>query len=149
MNEPGLIERLLTSARTIAVVGYTGKPGRPVTTVSEYLRSQGYRIVPVDPRLGHATIEGEQAYDRLADIPKDVNVDVVDVFKRGELLDEVVDDAIAAGARVIWFQLDLGNVAAAERAERAGMQVVWDHCMKVEHRRMRARRRLEDAGTTA
>ena len=136
MNESGLAEELLSSARTIAVVGYTGKPFRPVTTVSEYLRSQGYRIVPVNPQLRGAEVQGEKSYDRLADIPKDVTVDLVDVFRRGEFLDDVVDDAIAAGVPAIWFQLDLQNVAAAERAERAGMKVVWDRCTQVEHRRM-------------
>jgi len=137
MNEQGLAERLLASARTIAVVGYTGKPGRPVTTVSEYLRAQGYRIIPVNPRLRGREIDGERAYDRLQDIPKDVRIDLVDVFRRGEFLDDVVDDAIAARAPAIWFQLGLGNVAAAERAERAGMKIVWDRCTAVAHRAMR------------
>lgn len=132
-----MAEELLSSARTIAVVGYTGKPFRPVTTVSDYLRSQGYRIVPVNPRLRGTDVEGERSYDRLGDIPKDVVVDLVDVFRRGEFLDDVVDDAIAAKIPAIWFQLDLGNVAAAERADRAGMKVVWDRCTAVEHRRIR------------
>ena len=138
MNEQGLAEQLLSSARTIAVVGYTGKPYRPVTTVSQYLRSQGYRIVPVNPQLRGREIDGERAYDRLQDVPKDVRIDFVDVFRRGEFLDAVVDDAIAAGVPAIWFQLDLQNVGAAERAERAGMKVVWDRCTAVEHRRMRS-----------
>lgn len=139
MNETGLAERLLSTARTIAVVGYSDKPFRPVTSVSSYLRSQGYRIVPVNPRLRGREVDGERSYERLVDIPKDVKVDFVDVFRRGEFLDDVVDDALAAGVPAIWFQLDLGNVAAAERAEKAGMQVVWDRCTAVEHRRMRAR----------
>lgn len=137
MNEQGLAEQLLSSARTIAVVGYTGKPLRPVTTVSEYLRGQGYRIVPVNPLLRGRETDGERAYDRLVDIPADIRVDLVDVFRRGEFLDEVVDDAIAARVPAIWFQLDLGNVAAAERAERAGLRVIWDRCTAIEHRRMR------------
>jgi predicted CoA-binding protein len=140
LNEPGLAEELLSSARTIAVVGYSDKPFRPVTSVSAYLRSQGYRIVPVNPRLRGREVDGERAYDRLVDIPKEVTIDLVDVFRRGEFLDAVVDDAIAAGVPAIWFQLDLGNVAAAERAERAGLRVVWDRCSAVEHRRMRATR---------
>ncbi len=140
LNEPGLAEQLLTSARTIAVVGYSDKPFRPVTSVSSYLRSQGYRVIPVNPRLRGREVDGERAYDRLADIPKDAHVDLVDVFRRGEFLDRVVDDAVAAGAPAIWFQLDLGNVAAAERAERAGLKVIWDRCTAIEHRRMRAAR---------
>jgi predicted CoA-binding protein len=137
LNEQGLAEQLLASARTIAVVGYSDKPFRPVSSVSAYLRSQGYRIIPVNPRLRGREVDGERAYDRVADIPTDLRIDLVDVFRRGEFLDAVVDDAIAARVPAIWFQLDLGNVAAAERAERAGMQVVWDRCTAIEHRRMR------------
>lgn len=134
MNEPGLAQALLSSARTIAVVGYSPKPDRPSHSVSGYLRAQGYRIVPVNPALRGAVIDGERSYDRLVDIPRDVPIDLVDVFRRGEHLDAVVDDAIAAGVPAIWFQLGLGNVAAAERAERAGLKVVWDRCTAVEHR---------------
>ena len=141
VNEPGLAEQLLSSARTIAVVGYSDKPFRPVTSVSSYLREQGYRIVPVNPRLRGRVVDGEQAYDRLADIPQDLTIDLVDVFRRGEFLDAVVDDAVAAGVSAIWFQLGLGNIEAAERAEREGLKVVWDRCTAVEHRRLRASRR--------
>lgn len=140
MNEPGLAEELLSSARTIAVVGYSDKPFRPVTSVSSYLRAQGYRIIPVNPRLRGRVVDGEQAYDCVADIPGDVTVDLVDVFRRGEFLDAVVDDAIRAAAPAIWFQLGLDNVGAAERADGAGLKVVWDRCTAIEHRRMRAAR---------
>ncbi len=140
LNEPGLAEELLSSARTIAVVGYSDKPFRPVTSVSGYLRSQGYRVIPVNPRLRGREVDGERAYDRLADVPSEVAIDLVDVFRRGEFLDDVVTDAVAAGVPAIWFQLDLGNVSAAERAERAGLKVVWDRCTAIEHRRLRARR---------
>ena len=140
LNEQGLAEQLLGSARTIAVVGYSDKPHRPVSSVSSYLRSQGYRTIPVNPRLRGRVVDGEQVYGRLVDIPKDTRVDLVDVFRRGEFLDETVDDAIAAGVPAIWFQLDLENVAAAERAERAGLRVIWDRCTAVEHRRMRMER---------
>jgi hypothetical protein len=141
LNEPGLADQLLSNARTIAMVGYSDKPHRPVSGVSAYLRSQGYRIIPVNPRLRGREVDGERAYDRLVDIPTDVKIDLVDVFRRGEFLEETVDDAIAAGAKAIWFQLDLENVAAAERAERAGLKVIWDRCTAVEHRRMRMERR--------
>ena len=136
MNEPDLAHSLLRSARTIAVVGYSQKPGRPSTSVSAYLRRQGYRVIPVNPQLRRATIDGEQAYDRLVDIPKSETVDFVDVFRRGEFLDDVVDDAIGAGMTALWFQLDLGNQAAAARAEAAGLKVVWDRCTAIEHRRL-------------
>jgi predicted CoA-binding protein len=139
MNEHGLIDGLLSKARVIAVVGYSAKPDRPSNSVSRYLRGQGYRVIPVNPQLRGAVVDGEQAYDSLQQIPKDVTVDFVDVFRRGELLDAVVDDAKAARVSAIWFQLDLGNVDAARRAEDLGMKVVWDHCTAIEHRRMRRR----------
>lgn len=139
MNESGLIEELLSSRRVIAVVGYSKDPTRPSSSVSRYLRSQGHRIIPVNPLLRGDVIEGERAFDRLADIPSDTPVDFVDVFRRGEFLDAVVDDAIAAGIKAIWFQLSLGNVAAAERAEAAGLRVVWDRCTAIEGRRLARR----------
>ena len=137
MNEPTLIDDLLSSSHTIAVVGYSAKADRPSNSVSRILRAHGYRIIPVNPQLRHAEVDGERSYDRLVDIPKDVRIDFVDVFRRGEFLDAVVDDAIAAGVGAIWFQLDLGNEAAAQRAEASGMRVVWDRCTAIEVRRRR------------
>ena len=139
MNEPGLIEDLLSSARTIAVFGYSPRPDRPSNSVASYLRANGYRIIPVNPRLAPATVDGEICRERLTDIPHDVAIDFVDVFRRGEFLDEVVDDAVAARIPAIWFQLDLGNEGAAHRAEAAGLRVVWDRCAAIEHRRLLSR----------
>ena len=139
MNDAALIQDLLTGERTIALVGYSTDPTRPSNSVSRYLRGQGFRIIPVNPRLRRAIVDGEQSYDHLADIPASTHVDLVDVFRRGEFLDAVVDDAIAARAPAIWFQLDLGNIAAAQRAEAAGLGVVWDRCTAIEHRRLRGR----------
>ena len=136
MNESGLIRDLLSSTRTIAVFGYSVRPERPSNSVSRTLRAHGYRVIPVNPALRGEIVEGERSYERLVDIPKDAKVDFVDVFRRGEYLDSVVDDALAAGLKAIWFQLALGNVAAAERAEAAGMRVVWDRCTAIELRRM-------------
>ena len=137
MNECGLIDGLLASARVIAVVGYSSDPTRPSNSVSRYLRGQGYRIIPVNPQLRAAEVEGDPSFSTLSEIPKDIAVDFVDVFRRGEYLDAVVDDAHKRGIGAIWFQLDLGNVAAAHRAEELGMKVVWDHCTAIEHRRWR------------
>ncbi len=128
------------NARVIALVGYSADPSRPSNSVSRYLRAQGYRVIPVNPLLRREVIDGERAYDSLAALATENAIDFVDVFRRGEFLDAVVDDAIAAKMRAIWFQLDLGNVAAAERAERAGMRVVWDRCTAIEHRRLRRER---------
>ena len=136
MNESGLIRDLLTSTRTIAVFGYSARPERPSNSVSRTLRAHGYRVIPVNPALRGAVVEGERSYEQLVHIPKEANVGLVDVFRRGEYLDAVVDDAIAAGIKAMWFQLDLGNVAAAERAQAAGMRVVWDRCTAIELRRL-------------
>jgi predicted CoA-binding protein len=136
MNEPDLARSLLRSARTIAVVGYSAKPDRPSNSVSAYLRRQGYRIVPVNPQLRGATVEGERSYSRLADIPASEQIDFVDVFRRGEFLDDVVDDALASGMTALWFQLGLGNRDAARRAESMGIRVVWDRCTAIEHRQL-------------
>jgi len=138
MNEPDLARSLLRSARTVAVVGYSLRHDRPSNSVSAYLREHGYRIVPVNPQLGGGMIEGQRAYGRLADIPPADQIDFVDVFRRGEFLDDVVDDALASGMSAIWFQLGLGNIEAARRAETMGMRVVWDRCTAIEHRQLRA-----------
>ncbi|HEY3218228.1 MAG TPA: CoA-binding protein [Candidatus Limnocylindria bacterium] len=137
MNDLGLIADLLTPSHVIALVGYSPETSRPSNSVARYLRTHGYRVIPVNPELHGALVDGERAYDRLVDIPKDVRVDFVDVFRRGEFLDAVVDDALAAKIHAIWFQLDLRNVAAAERAEASGMRVVWDRCTAIEDRRLR------------
>jgi predicted CoA-binding protein len=136
MNESGLIRDLLSSTRTIAVFGYSARPDRPSNSVSRTLRTHGYRVIPVNPALRGGIVEGERSYERLVDIPSDENIGFVDVFRRGEYLDAVVDDAVAAGIKAMWFQLDLGNVGAAERAEAAGMRVVWDRCTAIEVRRL-------------
>jgi predicted CoA-binding protein len=136
MNESGLIRDLLSSTRTIAVFGYSARPDRPSNSVSRTLRAHGYRVIPVNPALRGDIVEGERSYERLVDIPKDVDIGFVDVFRRGEFLDAVVDDAVAAGIKAMWFQLDLGNVAAARRAEDAGIRVVWDRCTAIELRRL-------------
>ena len=138
MNDAALITELLTGERTIAVVGYSTNPARPSNSVSRYLRGKGFRIVPVNPRLRGAVVDGEQSYDHLVDIPRGTHIDFVDVFRRGEFLDAVVDDAVAAKMPAIWFQLDLRNIDAARRAEAAGLDVVWDRCTAIEHRRMRS-----------
>lgn len=136
MNESGLIRDLLTATRTVAVFGYSTRPDRPSNSVSRTLRTHGYRVIPVNPALRGDIVEGERSYERLVDIPEDADVGFVDVFRRGEHLDAVVDDAIAAGIKAMWFQLALGNVAAAQRAEAAGIRVVWDRCTAIELRRM-------------
>jgi predicted CoA-binding protein len=130
-QNPDTIRRLLAEARTVAMVGLSADPQKPSNFVATYLRHEGYRVVPVTPRSG--VILGERTYPDLASIP--FPVDVVDVFRPGHECVAVADQAIAAGIRAIWFQLRINALEAAERAERAGLTVVLDKCMKMEHGR--------------
>jgi len=129
------LRQILSSSKTIAVVGLSVKPDRPANTIPVYLQQQGYRIIPVNPTLTEAL--GEKAYASLRDIP--VPVDVVDIFRRAEDVPPIVEDAIAIGAKVVWMQSGIINEAAAAQAEAAGLQVVMDACMGETHRALRAR----------
>jgi predicted CoA-binding protein len=130
------IKRVLQQAKTIAVVGLSDNPERESHQVAAYLQAQGYRIIPVNPHAQE--ILGERAYPSLLAIPEDLVVDVVDIFRRPEFIPEIVDQAIARGAKAIWMQKGLAHNAAAEKARAAGLVVVMDRCMMVEHRRWRA-----------
>jgi uncharacterized protein len=125
-------ENLLRSAKTIAVVGLSSRRSRPSYGVSEYMQSVGYRIIPVNPN--ESEVLGEKAYASLDDIPE--HVDIVDVFRRSELVPEVVDAAIRIGARGVWMQEGVVHEEAAEKARAAGLEVVMDHCILKEHRKM-------------
>ena len=126
------IRQILETASTIAIVGLSDKPDRESHRVAEYLQAHGYRIIPVNPTV--ETVLGEKSYARVADIPE--KIDIVDVFRKPDSMVEVVADAIEAGARVVWMQLGVVNQEAAENAEAAGLQVVMDRCIKIEHRRL-------------
>lgn len=129
------IERVLRDMRVVAVVGLSDKPWRPSHGVAEALQSRGIRIVPVNPTLAGSVILGERVYASLLDIPRDIRIDVIDVFRRSELVPPIVDDAIArADARAVWMQQGVVNEEAAARARDAGMEVVMDACLAVEHR---------------
>jgi uncharacterized protein len=130
------IDDILASARTIAVVGLSAKPHRASFDVARYLQEHGYRIVPVNPALREW--RGEPAYPDLASVPAAIEIDVVDIFRRPEFIPRIVDEAIARGAKVVWMQLGLAHNAAAEVARAAGLQVVMDRCLKVEHSRFSA-----------
>ena len=123
------VQRVL-ALPTWAVVGLSNDRSRAAYGVASFLQSHGRRIVPVHPRA--ETVHGEQGYERLADIPFDV--DVVDCFVRSELVGPVVDQAIEKGARAVWMQLGVVDTAAAERARTAGLDVVMDRCPKIEWR---------------
>ena len=127
------IAELLTSARTIAVVGLSSRRARPSYGVSEYMQSAGYRIVPVNPQ--ESEVLGEKAYPDLDSVP--VPVDIVDVFRRPEYVPEIVEAAIRIGAKAVWMQEGVVHEEAAERARAAGLTVVMDRCILKEHRRMK------------
>lgn len=131
------ISDILGAAQSIAVVGISRRIERDSHRVAAYLQSAGYRIVPVNP--GFDEILGEQCFPSLAAIPPAVRVDIADVFRRAEYLPAAVDEAIARGVPVVWFQSGLRHEAAAARAVAAGLKVVQDRCLKVEHMRRKAR----------
>jgi uncharacterized protein len=126
-GDAGTIERVLRH-QTWAVVGLTANPRRPAYGVARFLQSRGKRIVPVNP-LGEE-VHGEPGYRTLADIP--FAVDVVDVFRRSAEAGRHVDEAVAAGAKAVWLQLDVIDEPAADRAEAAGLDVVMDHCPAID-----------------
>ena len=127
------IAELLTSAKTIAVVGLSSRRARPSYSVSEYMQSAGYRIIPVNPQ--ETEVLGEKAYPDLDSVP--VPVDIVDVFRRSEFVPEVVEAAIRIGAKAVWMQEEVVHEEAAERARAAGLTVVMDRCILKEHRKMK------------
>ena len=130
MKQSDPIYELLSRAKTIAVVGLSDSPLRPSHGVSAYLQAQGYRIIPVNPQIAEAL--GEKSYPSLVDIPE--KIDVVDVFRRPEFVDEIVEQAIQLKIPAMWLQEGVINERAAEKARKAGMFVVMDHCILKEHR---------------
>ena len=124
--------RILRNAKTIAVVGMSARPERPSHSVPAYLQAHGYRIIPVNPSLDQAL--GEQAYPDLLLVPEPV--DVVDIFRRSEDVQPIVEQAIRVGAKVIWMQEGIVNEEAADLARRAGLEVVMDACMRATHKRL-------------
>ena len=129
------IAELLTSARTIAVVGASDRANRPSHGVMKFLQDHGYRVIPVNPQITGEHIFGEFVWRELAQIG--VPIDIVDIFRRPEMAEEAVDQAIFAGAKAVWMQIGVVNEAAAAKAEAAGLKVVMDRCPKIEIARLR------------
>jgi uncharacterized protein len=125
------IAEILNKCKTIAVVGLSSNPMRPSHEVTEYMQSAGYRIIPVNPN--EAEVLGEKSYARLEDVPE--KIDVVNIFRRAAEVPPVVESAIRVGAKVVWMQLGIENEEAAEKARAAGLAVVEDACILIEHRR--------------
>ena len=122
------LRALLGDAHTVAVVGLSSKPDRPSYGVAAYLQEHGYRIVPVNP---HETeVLGERAYPSLRELPEDIHVDVVDVFRRAEETPAVARDAVAVGARVLWLQAGIVNDDAYRIASDAGLEVIMGVCIR-------------------
>jgi predicted CoA-binding protein len=136
VNEPEVILNMLglpgPQPRTLAVVGLSDNPMKPSHSVSSYMQSQGYRILPVNPAIASAL--GEPAYPTLRDLP--IQPDVVNVFRLPRFIPAIVDEMIELGLKNLWVQLGIFDLASAQRAEQHGIHVVMDRCILIEHRRL-------------
>jgi predicted CoA-binding protein len=128
------IKDILSSCKTVAVVGISPKKDRPSYRVASYLKSKDYRMIPIRPDEDY--ILGEKVYHHLMEIPKEIEVDVVDIFRKSEDVPPIVEEAMQRRAKVVWMQEGIINVEAAAKAERAGLKVVMDRCVKKEHERL-------------
>lgn len=130
MPERDPITDLLWRAKTIAVVGLSDSPLRPSHGVSAYMQSHGYRVIPVNPAIAEAL--GEKSYASLSDVPE--KIDIVNIFRRPEFVEAIVDEAIALKVPAIWMQEEVIHEKAAEKARKAGIFVVMDRCILQDHR---------------
>ena len=126
------IKALLSQSKVVAVVGHSDKPHRTSYRIAQYLRDVGYKVYPVNPVVDR--IDGEKSYASLAEVPEPI--DIVDVFRRSEHLDQIVAAAVDVGAKSVWTQLGVVDPTAEARANRDGMPIVIDRCIKVEHHRL-------------
>ena len=131
-NETAL--RILADCHTIAVVGLSPKTHRASFDVARYMQAHGYRIIPVNPSAGVDQILGEKVYANLLEASRAEAIDLVSCFRNSEDIEPIVVDAIAIGAKAVWMQLGISNVIAAEKARSAGLMVVEDRCLKIDHR---------------
>lgn len=131
MDDSDKVRRILRGVRTVAVVGLSAQWHRPSNFAAKYLQEHGYRVIPVNPKEDQ--ILGERCYKSLAEIPE--KVDVVDCFRRSSEIPAIADEAIRIGAKVLWMQLGVENAEARAKAEAAGLQVIENRCMKIEHGR--------------
>jgi predicted CoA-binding protein len=132
MNEKKTIERILKEFKTIAVVGLSDKPYRDSFDVASYMNDHGYKIIPVNPLIKEW--RGEKAYPDLVSVPE--KIDIVDIFRRSEFVADIVDQAIEIKAKAVWMQLGVIDEQAAKKAEDAGLLVVMDKCIKIEHAKL-------------
>jgi len=132
MDDIDKLRRILRNNRTLAVVGLSANWYRPSYFAAKYMQEHAYRVIPVNPM--YEEVLGEKCYKSLRDIPE--KIDIVDCFRKSEEIPALADDAIAIGAKVLWMQLGVRNAEARARAEAAGLQVVEDRCVKIEHARL-------------
>ncbi len=130
-QDPSDIRQLLGTAHTVAIVGLSKKPERASNFVANYLMSEGYKVIPVNPR--ETEILGQKCYPDLKSVPE--KVDVVDIFRKPSECEAIVQDAIAIGAKAVWMQLTVINLEAAASARKAGLTTIVDRCIKMEHGR--------------
>ena len=126
------VAELLKRAQTIAVVGLSNNPMRPSHGVSAYLQTHGYRVIPINPNI--ASSLGEKAYASLLEVPGEIQIDIVNIFRRSEFVEEVVDQAMQLKVPTIWMQEGVVHEMAAEKARRSGTSIVMDRCILKEHR---------------
>jgi predicted CoA-binding protein len=131
LNSSETIKKVLDHCKTIAVVGLSSNPGRASHSVASYMRGRGYKVIPVNPN--ETEVFGEKAYPSLADVPD--KIDLVDIFRRSSEAGHAVDEAIAVGAQAVWLQEGVIDLAAAQRAQDAGLLVVMNRCWLKEHAR--------------
>ena len=131
MDDSDKLRRILKGSRTIAVVGLSAQWHRPSYFAAKYMQEHGYRVIPVNPT--YPEILGEKSYKRLADIPE--KVDIVDCFRKSAEIPTLAEEAVAIGAKVLWMQLGVENAQARALAEAAGLEVVENRCVKIEHGR--------------
>jgi len=137
------IAQILQDSKTIAIVGLSNKPERASYGVAHYLQGEGYRILPVNPAYAGDEILGERVYASLQEAadalaPSGQRIDIVDCFRKSEDIPPLARDAIAVRAGCLWMQLEIENQAAADLARAAGLDVVMNHCLKIEHRQLNA-----------
>ena len=132
MDDINTLRRILKESRVIAVVGLSADWFRPSYFAAKYMQEHGYRVIPVNPM--YEEVLGERCYKALRDIPEPV--DLVDCFRKSEEIPALAEEAVTIGAKVLWMQLGVRNAAARERAEAAGLEVVEDRCVKIEHARL-------------
>ena len=133
MNEDiNTLRRILKHSKTIAVVGLSADWWRPSYFAAKYMQDHGYRVIPVNPR--YQEVLGEKCYASLREVPEPV--DIADCFRKSAEIGPIAEDAVAIGARVLWMQLGVINQAAADKASAAGLEVVMDRCVKIEHARL-------------